>query len=140
MKRLFSLILFIFLFVFVIEAQKQDVSPTPSSQDEIEEPDCGLIKNLVVIKVWVNSDKKGFSRDLIVKNFKVYDEKAEAEIAFFMFDEQTNQYIIGFYQEDFTPDNKWHEVEVKVKLSAEEKKKFGKVSVSGQTGYYPNQN
>jgi len=140
MKHLFGLILWLFFIPIAISAQQPVASPTPPTPVDEEEIGCGLRTELVVINVWVMSSKKGFLRNLTYKNFEIYDEKTRREVEFFSFDGQSNQYIIAFYPEDYALDNKWREVKVKVKLSAEEKKEFGKTSVSGQTGYYPNQN
>jgi|SRR5215204_614413 len=129
MKCLFGLILSLFLASAVITAQ-------PPAANEDDEFGCGLRTELVVAKVWVTSSKKGFLKDLTDKNFEVYDEKTLRKIDFFNFDEETNQYIIAFYNEDYL-DDKWHEVKVEVKLSADKKKEYGEVTVSVTDGYYP---
>ena len=134
-----SLIWLLLLSSFVnIKAQKKADSPILSSSDNDSE--CGLISPpLIEITVSVRSSKKGELKKLTYKDFEVYDEKMLQIIESFKFDESKRQYSIGFYP-IVSPlkDNKRHDVKIKIKLSAEKKKEYGKVFVSGQKGYYPN--
>ena len=124
------------LFSFsVINAQEERSLPIPPVEDEWE---CGLTDPpLVQFNVLVWSSKKGYLKDLTYKDFEVYDEKELQDIEYFTFDESTNQYVMGFSQKYYVLDNKWHNLKVKIKLSAKKKKDYGKISVLAQKGYYP---
>ena len=88
------------------------------------------------LNILVRSNKNGYLRNLTYKDFEVYIEKELQEIEFFTFDKTKNQYILGFYKENFRG-NKWYNVKIKLKLSIEKKKDYGKISVKTQKGYYP---
>lgn len=139
MKYLFGLFLSVFLMTVAVTAQ-QPAASTAAADDEDWE--CGLTSpELVTLNVVVRSDKKGYLKNLTYKDFELYDEKTSQLIEFFTFDEQTNQYTIGFTPYvSSTPDGKWHKVKIKVKLPAEKKKGLGKIFVQGQDGYYSKQN
>jgi hypothetical protein len=136
MKSRMKTILFVLLIgaaVFSVEAQ----SPNNSTVAD-DEMVCGLHSDLVNIEVSVWSERAGYIKDLTEKDFIVYEEKTAQSIEFFLFDEQTNRYSIGYYPEiDFSFDQKWRKVEIKVNLSKEKKREYGEVTVSGTNGYYP---
>lgn len=140
MKFRFKEILFCLLILFsisVVKSQEPTASPTPPIVVDEDNVGCVLPEiPLVQLEVSVWSSKKGDIKDLIYKDFKVYDENELREIEFFKFDEAKNQYVIGFSQKDYMPDNKWHDIKVKVKLSTEKRKNYGKISVKAQNGYY----
>ncbi len=129
-------LLFSLVFLSFAAVKAQQTVPTTANEDD--EFVCGLKSpELIQIKVSV-SGRSGDLSHLSYKDFVVYDERKRQEIVFFKFDELKNQYTIGFYKPEFILNNNWHKV--KVKLSAEKKKEYGKIFVSGQNGYYPNQN
>jgi hypothetical protein len=70
--------------------------------------------------------------NLTSKNFEIYDDETLQKIEFLNFDKLTNQYNIGFYPRIPATEKKQHKVKLNIKLSAEEKKQFGKVIVSRQ--------
>ena len=130
-------ILLVLLLLFVtsaVKAQEPITSPTPPLLTD-EDSGGGTPTDLIVLNVSVQSRKKGYLKDLTYKDFEVYDEKELQEIEFFTFDETKNQYILGFYKEDFT-DNKWHNLKVKIKLSKEKQRIYGKISVTASKEYY----
>ena len=136
-----TLLVFCFLLLFsIIKAQENNNSSiSVPMEDDFE---CGLVSSpLIQINVSVWSNKGGYLKNLTYKDFEVYDEKVLQVAEFFKFDELKNQFTIGFYPTIFTlSDNKWRNVKIRVKLSTEKRKKYGKIFVSGQNGYYPNRN
>ncbi len=133
--RFFLLCLLLFFSFYVVEAQENIDLPIQSSLEE------GVLcvipyKKFVELNVSVSSDKKGDLKDLIYKDFEVYDEKELQEITYFKFDELKKQYTIGFYPKYLTSDDEWRNVKVKIKLSQKKKKDYGKISVKAQKGYY----
>ena len=131
----FLLSFLMLFFCFGINAQEKTNLPIPlPANDEWE---CALTDTpLVELYISVSSNRKGDLKDLTRKNFVVDDEKEIRAIEFFKFDELKNQYIIGFFKDDNIPENKWRSVEIKLKLSKEKKKDYGKISVKAQKGYY----
>ena len=136
---LFGLILAGFLSVSVCEAQKPTISPTLQVANEDEGFEWGIPTDLININVWVWSSKKGYLTDLTADNFVIYDKKVRQKIEFCLFNEPTNQYHVSFYPNVTVPDDTWHDVKVKVKLSAEKKKEYGKIFVRATNGYYSKQ-
>ena len=131
---MWSLILFS---ISAVKAQEPIASPTPPVVTDENDMVCHLTDPpLVQLDVSVWSSKKGDLKDLTYKVFEVYDKKELQDIVFFIFDELKNQYVIGFYQKDYLQDNKWRNIKVKVKLSKEKRKNYGKISVKAQNGYY----
>ena len=132
------LCLMAFLVNSSVKAQEPIVLPTPPIQSESEDRLCSFINPpLVEIDVSVSSGRKSSLKDLTYKNFEIYDEKEFREIVFFKFDKLKNQYTIGFYQDEYIPENKWRNVKIKLNLSKEKKKDYGKIFVKAQKGYYP---
>ncbi len=129
------LCLFIIFSCFVIKAQEKTDLPIPPLVDD--EWECGLTATpLVEIYVSVLSSKKGNLKNLTYKDFEVYDEKEIREIEFFKYDELKNQYKIGFFQDENISENSWRNVKIKLKLSKEKTKDFGKISIKAQKGYF----
>lgn len=137
----FLLLCLLTLFLIAgIKAQESSSLPFPPTINNDEEFNCGLRDpELIQFKVTIESSKKGYLKNLTYEDFEIYDEEA-LQIEFFKFDEVTNQYLIAFIQPDFITDKKWRDVKIKIKLSAEKRKEYGKIIVRGQKGYYPVRN
>jgi hypothetical protein len=129
-KKGFLLILFILFLTALASGQEK----TQNDGDIIADP--APVTVFFNISVW--SSRKGYLKNLTYKDFEVYDEKVSQRIEFFIFDELTNQYTIGFYPDVYPSEEKWHNVKIKVNLSSEQRKEYGKIFVRGQNRYYPN--
>ena len=131
MKYLFGLILLVLLSVSLISAQKAVVNANDDIVDLFE-------TDLIAIHISVRSDKKGCLENLMPKHFEIYAKKTLLKTENSFYEVQKKQYIVSFYQDDSIPNFDWRKVIVKVKLSAEQKKAFGKVSVEKNSGCYLN--
>jgi hypothetical protein len=121
-----------------VTAKAQEANPRPTPPVTADEDDCGLTTpEMIWVGVSVWSNRMGYLKDLTYKDFEVYEENELQEIEFFIFDEAKNQFVIGFHQKDFIPDDKRRDVKVKVKLSKENV--YGEITVT-QSEYDPNRN
>ena len=130
------LLLLLFSSLFAANAQQKSNLSVTQTVKEDNEFDCGLTEpDITQVEVSVNNEK-GVLRNLTYKDFVVYDEKEMRDIIFFVFDEKIMRYKIGFYQNS---NNKRRDVKVKLKLSVEKRKEYGKIFVSGQSISYSTQ-
>ena len=118
--------------VFTVQSQKSSSRAIYSFAAEGSKIDTIIDTELVNLKVSVKSNKKGYLENLTSKNFEIYDAKTLQKIEILNFDESTNQYDIGYIPDIPAKDEKRREVRLKIKLSAEEKKEYGKIIVNRQ--------
>jgi len=126
------LILVMFLLVFTVEAQKSGIEPVSLGVNVDDEIDTVINTELVNIRVSVRSSKKGYLKTLSPENFEIYDAKTLQKVEFLNFDESTNEYNVGYLPDIPATDRKRREVRLRIKLSAGEKKEFGKITVDKQ--------
>ena len=136
--------LFILLLFTVANAQEKSHSPISPPEDDAEIV-CGLLSPLLIqldVSVW--SGQKGYLNNLTDKDFEVFEKEKLRDIEFFKFNEEKNQYTIGFYQEDLEQnlqqEIKEQDIKVKLKLSKEEEKAFEKISITVQKIYLSKEN
>jgi hypothetical protein len=123
-------ILLCFLTLFSFSAAS--AQEKPNVPDSAEENIHHLLVTLIRFKFSVWSSKKGYLKNLTAKDFEVYERKEIQEIDSLIFDESKNQYIVIFYEKEPSADSKPHtlkELKVKVKMSKERRKDYGKIFV-----------
>lgn len=125
--------LFILFSICAIKAQERNLLPSPSAENGT---DCVLFVDSKIVRinfsVW--SNKGGYLKNLTQKDFEIYDENEFKKIEFFEFDKLKNQYSIEYLQSNSVKDNEWRDL--KIRLSEDKKRNFGKVIINSPKGYY----
>ena len=112
------------------KAQEKTGLPASSPAAEEDEIVCGLTRPLLIrisFSAW--SSKKGYLKNLTSGDFEVYERNEMQEVDSFIFDESKNRYLIAFYPTRDKADFEKYDVKIKVKLSKQSRKEYGKISV-----------